>query len=126
MSAAQQQAAEKALAERDRLYRNYWDAKRRQYEELFVTEPYGERLRTFRSTLNHFNIEDSDRMLLYIHCACHNWLRDAPDEIRAAALEMIGYRIVRIRQRAGLVPFNDPLPDEELDVFQLCKRELGI
>jgi hypothetical protein len=117
MSATQQQAAEQALRNRDRLYRNSRAAKRRQYEELFATAD-GEKLRKFRATLNRFGIDDGDKMVSYVTGLV--WLKMAHTDIRAAALEMIGHRIVRIRQ------LDDPLPDDEPDVFLLCKKALGI
>jgi hypothetical protein len=126
MISAQQQAAEKALRERDRLYRNYRAAKKRQHEELFELPLYGSSLKVFNSTLRRFGINDADKMVAFVQREASIWIRPAPEDIRAAALEMVGYRIVRIRQRAGLVPYDDPLPDEEPDVFQLCKKALGL
>ena len=31
---------------------------------------------------------------------------------------------MRIRQAHGLLPLDDPLPGEDDDVWQMCKREL--
>lgn len=117
---------EKAIADRDRLYRNYRSAKKRQYEELFALPVHGTLLRKFNSTLGHFGIDDADRMVAYVRERNRAWLRAAPEDIRFAALEMIDHRCQRIRQRAGLVPFDDALPGEDDDVFRLCKRELGL
>jgi hypothetical protein len=126
MISAQQQAAEKALRDRERLYRNYRASKKRQYEELFAIPVHGKLLWQFNARLRAFGIKDPEQMVKYVQRESLAWLKWAPEDIRAAALEMVGYRIVRIRARAGLVPFDDPLPDEEPDVFQLCKRELGL
>lgn len=125
MSAVPQTAAEKALAERDRIARLANAAKRRELARLYADDQWGERLRKFGATLNHFGIEHSDEMIAYVGREAR-WLRhEAPDEIRHAALHLIGERIQRIRARAGLVPFDDPLPDEDPDVFQLCKQAIS-
>jgi hypothetical protein len=122
--AAPQTQAERRLADRDRQWRLYRADKRRQYEELFAVPVHGPLLRKFNSTLGHFGIEDADRMVEYVRERTRAWLRAAPEDIRCAALEMIGHRIVRIRQRAGLAEFDDALPGEEDDVFRLCRKEL--
>ena len=117
--------AREALLERDRLYRSYRIAKTAEHEELFALPEFGNRLRRFNATLGHFGIADSGRMVAYVRDQNYTWLRNAPEDIRFAALQMVGQRIQRIRAKAGLVPFDDPLPDEPDDVFQLCRRELS-
>ncbi len=123
MNAAQQSATDKALADRDKLLRHANAAKRQRYEELFVREPM---LRKFQATLNHFDIGDADRMVAYVVKSNSAWLRNTDDSIRYTALEMISHRIQRMRVRTGLPVFDDPLPGEADDVFQLCKKALGL
>ena len=117
---------EKAVQDRDWLYRRYRAAKKAEHEALFATAVHGPLLRKFGATLNHFGADDAGRMISYVRDQNYAWLRNAPEDIRFAALRMIGHRIQRIRQRAGLVPFDDPLPGEPDDVFRLCKREIGL
>jgi hypothetical protein len=117
--------AREALKDRNQLYRHYRVAKTAEHEELFALPEYGDRLRRFNATLGHFGIADSGRMVAYVRDQNYTWLRNAPEDIRFAALQMVGQRIVRIRAKAGLVPFDDPLPHEPDDVFQLCRRELS-
>ena len=124
MTAAQQSATERALADRDRQFSLYRAAKRRQYEELFAIPAHGEKLKKFQATLNHFGADDADRMLEYVRASV--WLHAAPKDFRHVALEMISQRIQRIRVRAGLPVFDDPMPGEDDDVFQLCKKALGL
>lgn len=120
----QQQAAEKALKDRDRLWRNYRAAKKREYEELFAIPVHGPLLRKFNSTLGHFGIEDADRMVEYVQQRSRAWLRAAPDEIKRAASELIADRCIRIREKAGLAPLDDPLGDEPDDVWRLCRKAI--
>jgi hypothetical protein len=122
---AQQQAAEKAVADRGRLYRLYRAKKKAELAALFAAEPWGKRLHKFHATLGHFVIEDAERLIAYVRAEAKSWLLEAPYDIRCAALEIVGYRIVRIRQKAGLVPFDDALPEDELqDAFNICKKIL--
>jgi hypothetical protein len=121
----EQERVEKAIRERDTLYRQYRATKKRDFETLCRISGYGDRLRKFAATLNHFGIEHAARMRLYVEDECRQWLRDAPQDIRNEALSLVGNRIVQVRQRAGLVPFDDPLPDEPDKIFQTVKRMLA-
>ena len=118
-----QTPVEKAVHDRDRLYRQYKAAKKQELAELYADPEWGDVLRKFVATLKHFGPEHADRMVEYV--STHK-LTQAPLDIRFAALQQCDYRITRIRQRAGLVPFDDPLPGEEPTVFTLCKRALGL
>jgi hypothetical protein len=124
-SSGERAAAERALKERDQQYRLYRAAKRQQYEELFADPVHGERLRKFQATLNHFGPGDAKAMIAFVADSNYAWLRNAPPDIRHAALEMIDSRIQRIRIRAGLPVFDDPMPHQPDDVFQICKKELA-
>jgi len=124
MKSAQQERVEQAIEDRDRLYRRYRASKKAEYEQLFTIPTHGPLLRKFNATLGHFGIKDGDRMIAFWRAECRKWVRDAPEDIKLAALQMIGHRIMRIRQRAGLAPFDDPLPGEEDDIWQKCRVEL--
>lgn len=124
MSLAQQQAAEKAVADRDRQYRRYRAAKKAELQQLFASGPWGKQLHKFHATLGHFGIDDAERLIAYVQGEARSWLLEAPYDTRCSALEIVGYRIVRVRQKAGLVPFDDALPGEPDDLFTRCKREI--
>jgi hypothetical protein len=121
---AARSATDKRLEDAARQYRLYRAAKRRQYEDLFADPAHGEQLRKFRATLNHFGPGDAERMIAFVADSNYAWLRNAPPDIRHAALEMVDARIQRIRVRLGVPVFDDPLPGEPDDVFQACKRTL--
>ena len=40
-------------------------------------------------------------------------------------VQLVDERIQRIRMNAGLLPMDDPLPEQDDDVWQLAKRELA-
>lgn len=119
-------AAEKAVKERDLQFRQYQRIKKAEYATLFAMPVYGERLRKFHSTLGHFGLTDPPKLLAYVRRELFEWLAEAPLEIRAAALHLIGTRITRLRIRAGKAPFDDPPWGPANDPFRVCKRELGL
>jgi hypothetical protein len=123
------EVAEAALEERDRLFRQARAARKRELEALYAHPEYGDKLRKFAATLNHFGINDSRNFASYVRAEVKGWLGDAPLAFRHAALSLVGERTQRIRMRAGLAPFDDPLPWEDVapkTVFLSCKEALGL
>ena len=116
--------AEKALLARTRLWRHYRTRVRAHRAQVFEGHPLGGRLREFYLRLQRFKPADAAAFLTYIQEQNRVWLCAAPPEVRALALGMAGDKIRRLREAAGMVPFDDPLPGEEDDMFQACRREL--
>ena len=124
--AIDQGAADKAVAERNFLYRQYRAARKKHRDAIYSTHPLGPELQTFAYQLTRYTqLSDASAMLNYVREMARGWLALAPPEIRAEALSLVNERIITIRTHAGLTPFDDPLPGEEADVFQLCKTELS-
>lgn len=119
-------AAEKAVKERERAARIYRAARKAELKQLFNSGEDGKRLWRLHATLGHFGIEDAARMKEYVQQEVDSWLGDAPKDIRYEALRLIDQRIIRIRQRAGLLPFDDPLPGEPDKAFQTIKKMLRL
>lgn len=115
------EAAEKALKERQRQYARYQRQKHAHRRELYEREP---RLRSFALQLQRFGASDAVSFLRYVREESHGWLCTAPPELRAEALSLVDERIMRLRMKEGMLPLDDPLPGEEDDVWQLAKREL--
>ena len=118
------EAAERALKERDRLYRNYRLLKRQHRQNLYAEHPQGWRLKQFALQLQRFRMPDAAAFLTYVREENRAWLCTAPPDIRDEAKALVNERIQRIRTREGLLPLDDPLPDQDDDVWQLAKREL--
>ena len=124
-SVAEQGAADKALEERAILYRRYRASRTAYRDTLVKTHPCGPDLAAFTAQLRRYTqLVDAMAMLAYVREMARGWLTSAPPEIRTEALSLINERIIAIRMRAGLAPFDDPLPGEADDVFQRCKQEL--
>jgi hypothetical protein len=124
-SSLEQGEADKALKERDLLYRRYRAAKRAHRDTLYREHACGPDLRAFAAHIHRYDLRDAEMMLLYVREMARGWISSAPPEIRAEALSLVNEQIMRIRTRAGLAPFDDPLPGEADDVFQMCKQELA-
>ena len=67
--------------------------------------------------------EDADELVEVV--ADEDWLLAASQQVRLAALRLIGDEIGRIRREAGLREFDDPLPDEPENAFQIVRRLLN-
>lgn len=115
-----------AQKERSQLAAAYVVAKKKEREALYADPINGVRFKRFVATLNHFGPDDAARMIEYIRLQCEAWISYSSVDMHAAALEAIRNRIVRIRERAGLVPFDDPLPGQPDDVWQICKKVLEL
>jgi hypothetical protein len=120
----QRAAAERALVERNILWRQYQAAKRSRRQDIYATHPQGWHLKAFADQLNRFQSADAAAMLAYVQAQARDWLTTAPPEMRYEALTLVSERIQRIRARHGLATFDDPLPGQADDLFQACKREL--
>lgn len=116
--------ADKAIDARHALHKRYRAMKRAEFDQLFANETNGAELRAFRAWLNRSRDITPDAFVAYV--TTDKWLRLAPLEYRCAALDLIDTRIIKIRENAGLDPFDDPLPDDDDDVFRLCKQGLGL
>jgi hypothetical protein len=121
-----QGASDKAVAERNLLFRQYRAARKAHRDKIYSTHPLGPELQNFAYQLTRYSqLSDADAMLAYVREIARGWLAIAPPEIRAEAFSLVNERIISIRQHAGLMPFDDPLPGEPADVFQMCKQELA-
>lgn len=117
---------DQAAAERQQLATAYRRAKKRELMELYADPVHGQRLFKFVQTLNHFGIEDAERMVAYVEQCARGWLRQASEDMRFAALQAISARCMKIRERARMPVFDDPLPGDEDDVYRVCKKALGL
>lgn len=112
--------------ERNELNIMYRIEKRKRIEALFADPINGARFRRFVASLNHFGPEHAERMVEYVRSQSDLWIGYASEDMRAAVLEAIGERIIKIREKLGLPPFDDSLPDEPDDVWAICKKVLTL
>lgn len=123
---ARSTALEQSRQDRDRLMASYRQQKKKQFEALFADPINGVRFKKFVETLNHFRAGHAERMVEYVRQQQHAWLQFASEDMRTAALEALGNRIVRIREQAGMAPYDDALPGEDDDFFHTIKKVIGL
>ncbi len=100
-----------------------YHAARRQWFEQVLDCPEGPRVRALVAWVKTLGPEDADELVEVV--ADEDWLLAASQQVRLAALRLIGDEIGRIRREAGLREFDDPLPDEPENAFQIIRRLLN-
>jgi hypothetical protein len=109
---------EKALRERDQLFRAYKHHRKNEINAL-VAGLYG----PDAQTLLDFLAKPHSASDLVEHVQSGPW-RDADADTRFLVFALIDAAITRQRERQGLPPFDDPLPDEPLSAFLELKAWL--
>jgi len=108
-----ERAREKALAERDAQFQT-WQRECREQLDAALAGPYGEKLAALLGALESLTLETADALIQRAHA--DGW--DAADgDTRFLVLRLIDAAIVRLRERAGLEPFADPMFDRPPDAF---------
>src|SRR5262249_14647096 len=106
-------AQEKALAERDAMFR-HWQREHREQLDTALAGPHGAKLAVLLGALESLTLETADALIQRAHA--DGW--DAADgDTRFLVLRLIDAAIVRLRERGGLEPFDDPLFDQPPDTF---------
>jgi hypothetical protein len=121
MRAAEQRAVEKVRAERDRQWETWQHTQQKRFEEL-LAGPYGAAARALVAFLNALTLDQAPELIARI--ARGPW-RGADPETRYQILRLIDSSIARARERAGLAPFDDALPDEPPTAFQIIREALA-
>jgi hypothetical protein len=108
---------EKAQQDRDRLSlaHHRW---RKESIDALLSGPHGGAAQALLDFLEHM---ESDARGLIEHVQSGPW-RDADQDARFLVLVLVDAAIIRLRERDGLIPFDDPL-DEEKSAY-LHIREL--
>jgi hypothetical protein len=104
-----EKAKEKALAERDDLFR-VWKRWRHERLEALLAGPYGESVRELLTFLQTMSLDDGSRLIEFVRAS--DWHRADPDT-RFEILSLINAALTTLREQHGLPPFDDALPGEE-------------
>jgi len=107
-----ERAREKALAERDAQFRA-WQREHREQLDAALAGPHGAKLAALLGALESLTLETADALIE--HVRADDWAA-ADGDMRFLALRLVDAAIVRLRERAGLEPFDDPL-DQSPDAF---------
>lgn len=110
-------AEEKALAEREDLFR-LWKKWRRERLETLLAGPHGEAAQELVAFLKTMKLEDEARLIELVRAG---WERTDADT-KFEVLSLINAAITALRERAKLPPINDALPDEEPTAFLIIRE----
>jgi hypothetical protein len=110
---------DKEQQERERLFQEHrrW---RKQAIDALLNGPLGA---AARALLDFLDRMQSDECGLIELVQSGPW-RDADADTRFLILVLVDAAAIRLRERAGLVPFDDPLRDEESNVFLTIRKLL--
>ena len=100
-----------------------YQAARAAWFDRVLGGPEGPRVRAMVAWIATLGPDDAEELVEVI--AGEDWLLAAPQEVRFAALQLIDEQICRIRRDAGLPEFDDPLPDQPENAFQIIRRLLN-
>jgi hypothetical protein len=119
--AAEKRRAEKALAERHQQFRHWkcWHAERR---DALLAGPYGEPARSVLALLKTLTLDAAPDLIAHIRCG--PWA-DAHPDARFCVLALADAAIVRLRERHGLPPFDDPLLGAPPNAFPILRGLLA-
>jgi hypothetical protein len=112
-------AAEKALAERDDLFR-LWKRWRHERLEALLAGPHGAAAQELATFLQTMALDDGARLVEFVRAA--GWAHTDVDT-KFEVLALIDITVIALREHAKLPPIDDPLPGEEPSAF-LILREL--
>jgi hypothetical protein len=112
------EAAEKKLAD-DAHQLRAWRCWRRECLEALCAGPYAEAAQALLDFLKTMT-----RPSALIDFVEQGPWRDADANVRAEGLTLVDAVILRRRERMGLVPFDDALPDRPLNVFLVLREHL--
>jgi hypothetical protein len=111
-------AEEKALAEREDLFR-LWKKWRRERLETLLAGPDGDAAQKLVAFLKTMKLEDGARLIELVHAG--GWERTDADT-KFEVLSLINAAITTLRERAKLPPINDPLPSEKPTAFLIIRE----
>ena len=113
-----EKAKEKALRERDDLFR-LWKQWRHERLEALLAGPYGEPVRELLAFLQTMSLDEGPQLIELVRAG--DWHRTDPDT-RFEILSLINAALTTLREQHGLPPFDDALPDEEPTAFLIIRE----
>jgi hypothetical protein len=98
----------------------YWKKWHTERKEKLLAGPHADKAATLCEFLERLTLDDSEELIELIErqqWAC------ADNDTRFEVLDLVGIRIMAMREMAGMHPFNDPLPGE-LNAFLVIREIL--
>jgi hypothetical protein len=112
---------QEAFTERNKLFR-LWQHWHCQQVEQLQAGPYAAAVHVLAGFLESLSLTSGPELIELVR---HGPWYGADSDTRFQVLRLIDMALVQLRERHGLPPFNDALPDEPPTVFQIIRAELG-
>jgi hypothetical protein len=113
-------AEEKALQERDDLFR-LWTQWRHERVETLLSGPHGAKAQALLAFLQKMSLDDGPQLIELVRAG--DW-RHADPDTRFEILSLINTALVALRERHGLSPIDDGIPPDEEPTAFVVIREL--
>jgi hypothetical protein len=107
-------------ANRERLMKTWCAVQQRQIDDALVG-PYGTQIAALLAFLKELSLEREAELVDFVQA--DSW-RCANPDIRFLVMRLVGSTLAKLREDAGLAPFDDPLPDETPSVFLQIREML--
>jgi hypothetical protein len=117
MSGARHRPARSAAVRNTRLLRA-WGQWHRQQLDAVLAGPHGAAVAQVIKFLKGMGPQSAPALIALLHE--HNWSQMEAD-VRLVVLHEINTAITKLRERNGLAPINDALPDQPLTAFQIIR-----
>jgi len=121
--ARQKTAAEKQLDEEAQLLKLYRRQQRADVRTL-LEGPFGRDVRGLMRILRTMTLESGPALVTIVRES--TWLKTMPIDHKWFVLRLISRAITRVREAAGLPPFDDGLPGEAPKAFEQIKEILEL
>jgi len=117
------QAAEKQLAEDDKLLSLYRAARRKQLEVL-LAGPHGREVKGLVSFMRTMTLSSAPALIAFMRKAV--WVQELSEDERFVLLGLVSHGIARTREKAGLEPFHDGAWGDPPRAFEQIKTIVGV
>lgn len=119
--AVEKRAARKAVDSRDRL-NAAWRRWHNQQREALLAGPYGDAARHLIGFLNNMALDQGAALVALVKAG--PW-QHTDSDTRFEIMALIDARIIKLRERHGLPPFDDALTSARPNVFLVIREALS-
>lgn len=110
---------EEQLEEKQALNKAYRAHKRAERERI-LCGPYGKDVRSLITFLRTLTFASAPALVKFVERS--TWIRHAPDDVRYEVLSIVNRAIQKLREKEGLNPIEDALPEQPPTAFHVIRE----
>lgn len=115
--------AEKELEDDSRLLVLYRRYKKAQVRSL-VEGRFGPQVKALLTIMHTMTLDSAPDLIRYIRGSA--WIAQLSKDEKHILLGLIGRAITKVREKAGMAPFDDGLPGDPPKAFEILKNIMGV